>query len=114
MDIHYLEVVSNDVDREISILAAAQGLTFGDPVMELGGARVADVPSGGMIGVRGPMHGGEKPVARPYFLTDALSDRVQALRELGAEIALESMEIPGRGTIAIYFVDGIEYGLWQV
>ena len=113
MDIYYLEIVSNDVDREMKMLTAAQGVTFGEPVAELGGARIADAPGGGMIAVRAPMHGGEKPVARPYFLTESLDARVEALRELGAEIAVASMPIPGQGTIAIYMVDGIEYGLWQ-
>ena len=114
MNIHYLEIISNDVDREIALLEQAQGLQFGDPVMKLGGARVAPSPSGGSVGVRAPMHGGEKPTVRPYFLTETLDETVKALGERGAEIALPSMTIEGRGTIAIYIVDGIEYGLWQL
>jgi hypothetical protein len=39
---------------------------------------------------------------------------VQRAAELGATIALEPIEIPGRGRVAIYFVGGIEQGLWQV
>lgn len=39
---------------------------------------------------------------------------VEQAAALGAEIALEPVEIPGRGRIAIYFVGGIEQGLWQV
>jgi len=34
--------------------------------------------------------------------------------ELGAEIALDSMEIPGQGRIAVYCHGGIEQGLWQL
>lgn len=114
MNIHYLEIVSADVDREIALFKATQGLSFGDPVDALGGARTAAAPGGGMIGIRAPMHDAERTVARPYFLTETLDDQVAALSELGAEIAIPRMEIEGHGIIAIYIVDGIEYGLWQV
>lgn len=114
MDIHFLEIVSNDVDREIAVFETSQGLSFGGPVAELGGARIADAPGGGTISVRAPMHDAEEAVARPYFITETLNETVDALRALGVEIAVPPMEIPGRGTIAIYFVDGIQYGLWQV
>lgn len=114
MNIHYLEIVSADMDREIELLEATLELNFGDPVEALGRARVAAAPGGGTIGVRAPMHDAEATVARPYFLTDALDEKVAALSSLGAQIALPRMEIEGHGVIAIYIVNGIEYGLWQV
>ncbi len=49
------------------------------------------------------------------FYANAYGWRFQpAAPELGATIALEPMEIPGRGQVAIYFLGGIEQGLWQV
>lgn len=114
MNIHYLEVVSADMDREIALFEAAHSVSFGDPVEALGGARTAMAPGGGIIGIRAPMHDAERTVARPYFLTETLDDQIAALSKLGAEIAIPRMEIEGHGVIAIYIVDGIEYGLWQV
>ena len=55
----------------------------------------------------------ETPVVRPYMLVDDLPTAVQAARAGGAEIAIDSMEIPGHGKIAIYLQGGIEHGLWQ-
>ena len=114
MNIHYLEIITNDVDRDIKIFEITHGLRFGDPDAVLGGAQLAKTPDGGSIAIRAPMHDGEKPVARPYFLTKTLDDTFAALREIGAEIAIASMKIEGHGTIAIYIVDGVEYGLWQL
>ena len=46
-------------------------------------------------------------------MTD-IEPAVQAAAQLGATIALEPMEIPGQGKIAIYLYGGIEQGLWQI
>lgn len=114
MNVHYLEIITNDVDTQIQLFSLTQGLLFSDPVPELGNARVAAMPSGGEIGIRPPMHDGETPIQRPYFLVSNIVDTVKALETTTAEIALPPMEIEGRGTIAIYISDGIQYGLWQV
>lgn len=114
MDIHYLEIVTKDVARKIAVFEAAQGLSFGDPIPELGGARTAPAPGGGTIAVRGPLREDEASVVRPYFLTDTIEKDVSALSDLGVTIAMPPTEIPGRGRFAIYIEDGIEYGLWQV
>lgn len=113
MTIRYLEIVSKDVDREIAILEVQKGIRFGDPVAALGGARTATLSEGSRIGVRAPMHDAEEAVARPYFLTDTLQETVDAAVANGAELAVPPMELPGQGTIALYFVDGVQYGLWQ-
>ena len=113
MTIRYLEIVSKDVDREIAILEVQKGIRFGDPVAALGGARTATLSEGSRIGVRAPMHDAEEAVARPYFLTDTLQETVDAAIANGAELAVPPMELPGQGTIALYFVDGVQYGLWQ-
>ena len=113
MTVRYLEIVSKDVDREIEILEAQRGIKFGDPVAALGGARTAAFGNGTTIGVRAPMHDAEEAVARPYFLTETLQETLDAAVAKGAELAVPPMELPGQGTIALYFVDGIQYGLWQ-
>lgn len=113
MTIRYLEIVSKNVDREIEILESQNGIKFGDAVAALGGARTATSGDGTTIGVRAPMHDAEEPVARPYFLTETLQETLDAAVAKGAELAVPPMELPGQGTIALYFVDGVQYGLWQ-
>ncbi len=39
---------------------------------------------------------------------------MRAVEAAGAFVALDRMELPGHGTIAIYLLGGIEHGLWQV
>lgn len=113
MHIHYLEIVTPDVDATCDALASAHGTTFSEPIPELGNARMAPLDSGGSISVRAPMRPTETPVVRPYIMVDDLAAAVEAARAAGAQIALPAMEIPGRGTIAIYILGGIEHGLWQ-
>ena len=54
--IRYLEIVTPDVEGTLSVLENSSGVTFSNPVAELGNARVADIPGGGQISVRAPMH----------------------------------------------------------
>lgn len=113
MNVHYLEIVTPEVDGTCAALEKMHGVTFGNPVAELGNARTAALREGGRIGVRAPMHDAEKPVVRPYVLVDDVKAAVKQVEAAGAEIALPYMEIPGQGKIAIYFLGGIEHGLWQ-
>ena len=113
MHIHYLEIVTPDVDATCDALASAHGTTFGEPIRDLGYARMAPLDGGGSISVRAPMRPTETPVVRPYIMVDDLAAAVESARAAGAQIALPAMEIPGRGTIAIYILGGIEHGLWQ-
>ena len=114
MTIHYLEIVTNDVDGTIAMYEAAQGLEFGAPTAALGNARTAAFPTGETIGIRSPMHDAESPVVRPYYLTEALLETIDKVEQLGAEIALPPMAIDSHGIIAIYIIDGLHYGLWQL
>ncbi len=114
MQVHYLEFVVSDVDAQCAALEKAHGLSFGAPVMGLGGARVADLPQGGRAGVRAPMHDAEMPVVRPYVLTDDIAAALDAVTGLGAEILHPSLEIPGEGTFAIYQLGGVQQGFWQL
>lgn len=114
MELHYLEIVTAEVEATCDALAKSLGGSFSEPVAELGGARTAAMESGADVGVRAPMHDGEDAVVRPYHRVDDLEQALSAASEAGAEVALGPTEIPGRGKIAIYILGGIQHGLWKV
>ncbi len=114
MRVHYLEIVTTDVVAACELYSGIHGVTFGDADQNLGGARTAQLADGGMLGIRAPMHEGERSVTRAYLLVDNIEAAVAAAEKSGAKIAVPPMEIPGHGTCAIYFQDGIEAGLWQL
>jgi predicted enzyme related to lactoylglutathione lyase len=60
------------------------------------------------------MHEHEKPIVRVYVRVKNIDAAVKRAQEQGAIIALEPMEMPGYGRIAIYFHGEIEQGLWQL
>jgi len=113
MELGYLEVVALDPDAVCATYSAAYGLSFSDPVPELGNARVVALPNGGRLGVRGQLRSNETPVIRPYVLVDDVAAAVEAARDGGAEIAVGATEIPGQGTFGIFIQGGVESGLWQ-
>ncbi len=114
MQIHYLEIVSKEVDAVCAAYAAVNGAQFGEPDAGLGNARTAALPGGGQVGVRAPMNEAEEPVVRPYWLVDDIKAAVAAAVKAGGELAHPPMEIPGGlGTFAIYLQGGIDHGLWQ-
>lgn len=114
MKIHYLETVTPDVEAICTLYSNMHDVTFGDADQNLGGARTARLANGGMLGVRAPMHAGEKPVVRPYVLVEDVEAAVAMAAKSGAEIAVPPMKLPGHGTCAILIQGGIESGLWQV
>jgi len=114
MQVHYLEIVTQDVDAVCATYAQLHGVTFGDGDAGLGGARTAPLPGGGLLGVRAPMHETEEPVVRPYLRVDDIEAAVAAAVEHCGEIAHPPMALPGHGTFAIFIQGGIHHGLWQV
>jgi len=112
--VHYLEIVTPEVDATCDALEKLQGVSFGEPIPELGHARTATLDSGGRIGVRAPMRETEEPVVRPYLLVEDIGAAVDAAQAAGGEIAMAPMEIPGQGKFAIYILGGIQHGLWQL
>ncbi|MFO0977017.1 MAG: hypothetical protein U0996_11505 [Planctomycetaceae bacterium] len=114
MQIHYLEFVTQDVDATCALYSKVHGVTFGEPDPVLGNARTAKLATGGMLGVRAPMHAGEKPVIRPYILVSDINAAVKAASDAGAEIAVPAMKLGNHGTCAIYFHHGLESALWQL
>ena len=113
MQVHYLEIVSPDVDATCAAYERLHGVTFGAPEAGLGNARTAALANGGTVGVRAPMHETEEPVVRPYLLVEDIEAAVQAVAEIGGELAHPPLEIPGHGAFAIYIQGGIHHGLWQ-
>jgi len=114
MHIHYLEIVTKNVDAVCATYAQLHDVTFAEGDAGLGGARTAPLPDGGMVGVRAPMHETEDPVVRPYLLVDDIEAAAKAAAEVGGEIAHPPMEIPGHGTFAVFIQGGIHHGLWQI
>lgn len=114
MQIHYLEFVTQDVAAACDLYSKVHGLTFSEPDPVLGNARTAKLAAGGMLGVRAPMHAGEKPVVRPYFLVSDIEAAVKAAIDAGAEIAVPAMKLGNYGTCAIFFHHGLESALWQL
>ena len=114
MKIQYLEVVTSDVDAVCAGYEAALGVKFGPTEPLLGGARTAPLPDGGSIGVRGPLRDTEKPVVRPYWLVEDIDAALAAAEKQGAAVAHAPLEIPGKGTFAIYVQGDVDHGLWQL
>ncbi len=114
MKIHYLEIVTKDVDAVCAAYSSAHEVRFGEPQAELGNARTAALAGGGLVGVRAPMHETEAPVVRPYWLVDDIEAAVAAAVHAGGTVAHPPMEIPGHGTFAIYLQGGNDHGLWQL
>jgi predicted enzyme related to lactoylglutathione lyase len=113
MQLHYLEIVTPDVEAVCTLYEKTHGVSFSEAKPELGGARTVRLPDGLTLGVRAPMHDGERPVVRPYLLVDDIDAVVAEAEKAGAHIAVPPMKIPGHGICAIYFQGGIEVGLWQ-
>ena len=114
MHIHYLEIVTPDVDAVCSTYSQIHGITFGDNDPNLGGARTAKLADGGWLGVRAPMHETELPIVRPYALVDDIEAAVKAAADAGAEIALPPMDLPGHGKCAVLIRGDVQTGLWQL
>ena len=114
MRIHYLEIVTKDVDASCELYSQMLGMTFGKADPDLGGARTAALAGGGMLGIRAPLRDTEMPVVRPYMLVKDIQASVAAAARSQAEIAMAPTEIMGYGRFAIVIQGGIEFGLWQL
>ena len=113
IQVHYLEIVTPEVDATCAAYAKLHGVEFSEPEVGLGNARTVALTNGGVIGVRAPMHEPEEPVVRPYLLVEDIEAAAAAAVEAGGEIAHPPMLIPGHGKFAIYIQGGIHHGLWQ-
>ena len=114
MQIHYLEIVTKDVDAVCATYASVHAVRFGEPDAALGNARTAELSGGGVVGVRALLRETEKPVVRPYWLVEDINAVIAAVVQAGGEVAHPPMEIPARGVFAIYLQGGNDHGLWQL
>ena len=114
MKVHYLEIVSHDVDAVCKAYEIAHSISFSEPDEFLGGARTCALPDGSIVGIRGPLRDTEEPVVRPYWLVDDIEQAVANIEAEGAKIAMPPMEIPGKGKFAIYILGSNDHGLWQL
>ena len=114
IQVHYLEIVTPNVEQMCSSYSQTLDISFSPAVTELGGAQTANLSNGGMLGIRAPMHEAEEPTTRPYYLVDNIEKAVKEAEESGAEIAVPPMDIPGRGKCAIIMLGSIQSGFWQI
>ncbi|SRR5690606_30574666 len=112
--VHYLEIVTRDVDAVVAAYTASLDVQFSEPEAALGGARTVSLPGGGLLGVRGPLRDDEEPIVRPYWLVPDIEAAVDAVVAAGGQVAHPPLEIPGYGTFAIYYQAGNDHGLWQL
>jgi predicted enzyme related to lactoylglutathione lyase len=113
MAVHYLEIVSNDVDALSELYQRMHGLSFGPPDPDLGQARVATQADGALIGIRKPLAAHEQPIMRTYVAVEDIQQALKEAEESGAAIAYPATRQGNRGTFAIVIQGDVEHGLWQ-
>ncbi len=111
VQLHYMEIVSNDVDTLIGLYESLHGLSFGSPDPDLGQARVATRADGTFVGIRKPLAAHEQPIIRTYL--QVIQQAVRKAEEGGATIAYPPTRQGQSGTFAIVIQGGVEHGLWQ-
>jgi predicted enzyme related to lactoylglutathione lyase len=111
--VHYLEIVSTDVDAVTGLYERTCGLSFGPPDPDLGQARVATRPDGTLVGIRAPLAEHEQSIVRTYLAVDDIQRAVKKAEEHGAIVAYPPTAQGKRGTFAIVVQGGVQHGLWQ-
>jgi predicted enzyme related to lactoylglutathione lyase len=111
--IHYLEIVCRDVAAQCAALERMHGLSFGPPVADLGGARVANAAGVSLIGVRAPLAEHEQPIIRTYLEVDDIAKAVKDAEAAGGVVAYPPTKQGETGIWAIYFLGDVQFGLWQ-
>jgi predicted enzyme related to lactoylglutathione lyase len=113
MAVHYLEIVSNDVDTLTELYQRMHGLSFGPPDPDLGQARVATRADGTLVGIRKPLAAHEQPILRTYLAVDDIQQAAKKAEEHGATVAYPPTRQGHRGTFAIVIQGDVQHGLWQ-
>lgn len=98
MRIHYMEIVCRDVAAQCAALERVHGLSFGPPVADLGGARVANAAGGSLIGVRAPLAEHEQPIIRTYLEVDDIAKAVKEAEAAGGVVAYPPTKQGDTGT----------------
>ena len=113
MSMHYVEIVSNDVDTLTALYQRTHGLSFGPPDPDLGQARVATRADGTLVGIRKPLAAHEQPIVRIYLAVEDIQQAVKKAEDSGATIAYPPTRQGQRGTFAIVYQGDVQHGLWQ-
>lgn len=113
MTVHYLEIVSNDVDTLTELYGRLHGLSFGAPDPDLGQARVATRADGTLVGIRSPLAAHEQPIVRTYLAVDDIERAAKQAEDAGAIVAYPPTRQGQRGSFAIVIHGGVQHGLWQ-
>jgi predicted enzyme related to lactoylglutathione lyase len=113
MAVHYLEIVSNDVDTLTQLYQRMHGLAFGPPDRDLGQARVATRADGTLVGIRKPLAAHEQPIMRTYLVVEDIHHAAKKAEEHGATVAYPPTRQGQRGTFAIVIQGDVQHGLWQ-
>jgi predicted enzyme related to lactoylglutathione lyase len=113
MAVHYLEIVSHDVDMQVALYQCAHGLSFGPAEPDLGQARVATCADGTLVGIRKPLAAHEQPIMRTYLAVDDIEQAVKNAEASGAVVAYPPTQQGAWGTFAILFQREVQHGLWQ-
>jgi predicted enzyme related to lactoylglutathione lyase len=113
MAVHYLEIVSDDVDALAALYQVMHGLSFGPPDADLGQARVATRADGTLVGIRKPLAAHEQPIVRTYLAVEDIQQAAKKAEENGAVVAYPPTQQGKRGTFAIVIQGGVQHGLWQ-
>lgn len=113
MRIHYLEIVCRDVSAQCAALERIHGVSFGQPLADLGQARVAEASNGILVGVRAPLAEHEQPISRTYLEVEDIAGAVREFEAAGAVVAYPPTQQGDTGIWAIYFLGDVQVGLWQ-
>jgi predicted enzyme related to lactoylglutathione lyase len=113
MAVHYLEIVSTDVDALTELYQRMHGLSFDPPDPDLGHARVAAQADGPLVGIRKPLAEHEQPILRTYIAVEDIQQAIGEAEESGAMIAYPPTRQGHQGTFAIVIKGGVEHGLWH-
>lgn len=113
VSLHYLEIVTDDVDALCATYEKVHGLKFGSEDADLGQARVATQADGSRIGIRKPLAEHEQPILRTYLEVDDIAAAVKKAEEGGAVIAYPPTKQGDSGTWAIFIQADLQHGLWQ-
>ena len=111
--IHYLEIVTNDVDALCATYERVHGLSFGSEDPDVGQARIAVRPDGGLVAIRKPLAEHDLPTVRTYLAVADIKKAVEAAVESGAILAYPPTEHGKWGTYAIVIQGDVQHGLWQ-
>jgi predicted enzyme related to lactoylglutathione lyase len=113
MAVHYLEIVTTDIDHVTALYQRMHGLVFGPPDPDLGQARVATRADGSLVGIRQPLATHEQPIMRTYVAVEDIQQAVKKAEENGAITAYPPTRQGQRGTFAIVIQGNVQHGLWQ-